>query len=60
MGQTVYLKIQHDATANVYAILWPGSVKRAGGAFANTNAASAIDTLLMKRDTNNWYELGRP
>jgi hypothetical protein len=58
-GRRLDFKLIHDGTANVYAITWNAVFKRAGGAFANTNTANAVDTISFECDGTNFYEVGR-
>jgi len=58
-GQILTLVLTHDGTANAYTITWNAAFKRAGGAFANTNTANAVDTIHFVYNGTNWYEIGR-
>jgi Pectate lyase superfamily protein len=60
LGQILTLRFLHDATAGVYVITWNAVFKRAGGAFANTNAANAQDTIsFFYNSSAQWEEIGR-
>ncbi len=59
VGMIIQFEFVHDGTANVYAITWNAIFKKAAGAFANTNAANAVDTISYQFDGTNWNEIGR-
>jgi hypothetical protein len=60
-GQVLTLRFRHDNTGGAYVITWNAIFKRAGGAFANTNSANAIDTITFEYDNSipAWQEIGR-
>jgi hypothetical protein len=59
LGHRLKFRFVHDGTASVYAITWNAIYKKAGGAFANTNTANALDTIDYETDGVNFYEYGR-
>lgn len=55
----VQLKLVHEASATVYALTWPGTVKWPGGTkIANTNTSGAVDIASFWYDGTNYYGVG--
>lgn len=58
-GQRLKFILTHSNDATTRTITWDAVFKKAGGAFANTNTANAIDTITFEFDGTNWNEVSR-